>query len=182
MLIAMVPTIASINREIALFLLGFGILFYTFAEFCRLSGRELPLISRITVAASRERDNAGFVLGPVTLGMGAMLALLLYPSPVASVAIYSLAFGDSLSSIAGKMFGRTIIPGSGGKTLVGSAACFVAVFLAAYEVIHDVRMACVIACFGTVLEALPLRDFDNIVLPVGTGLVTSLLFAVRPIL
>ncbi|HOV63097.1 MAG TPA: SEC59/DGK1/VTE5 family protein [Spirochaetia bacterium] len=181
MLIAMVPTIASISRELALCLLGSGILFYTYAEFSRLSGRNLPIISRITVAASRERDSYGFVLGPVTLAIGAMIALMLYPAIIAQIAIYSLAFGDSLSSIVGKMFGRVAIPGSGGKTFAGSTACFFAVFFTTWQVTHNTQVSFITACTGTLLEALPLRDFDNIILPVGTGFMASLLITQFPL-
>ena len=89
----------------------------------------IPLVSELTLIASREKDRNGFVLGPVTLGLGAMLSLLLYPLPAASLAIYALAFGDGIASLAGTIVRGPRIPLFGGKTISGSLACFVAVFV-----------------------------------------------------
>ena len=60
----------------------------------------MAVVSGLTVAAARPGD-AGFVLGPATLGLGAMLALLLYPLPASAIAIYALAFGDAAASVVG---------------------------------------------------------------------------------
>ena len=103
-------------------LLAFGTVFYVFAEKARLAGRTILIISDLTIIASRERDRGRFVLGPVTLGVGALLALLLYPSTAAALAIYALAFGDGLASLAGKLLPSPRIPLTRGKTLAGSLA------------------------------------------------------------
>ena len=60
-------------------LLAAGIIVYATCESLRMSGREVPVISRVTALAARRRDAGKFVLGPITLGLGAMLALMLYP-------------------------------------------------------------------------------------------------------
>ena len=171
LLIAVVPFLASIHLSGTLLTLGLGIVAYTYAETLRLTGTEVFIISRVTVIASRPRDDGRFVLGPVTLGIGAMLALLLYPEPAASIAIFALAFGDGFSSLVGKLFGRTRLPFTGGKTIAGSAACFVAVFVASYTVLEHAPAAFIIAVAATLFEALPTQDLDNVLLPVGTGLV-----------
>lgn len=168
-LIALAPTLASVDRSLAVFLLASGTLVYTYAERVRLSGASIPIVSSLTAAASRERDKGRFVLGPVTLAIGAMLSLLLYPDPSASIAIYALAFGDGFASIVGKVFGNTRPAFLRGKSLEGSAACFAAVFAAAYRVAGDLRIAFFAASVATFVEALPLEDFDNIALPVAVG-------------
>ena len=101
-----------------------------------------------------------------------MLALMLYPEPAAAVAIYALAFGDGFSSLFGKVFGRVRIPLTGGKTFAGSLACLISVFIAGYSVTGNLRAAVIISAAATFLEALPSRDLDNLILPVGTGLIT----------
>ncbi len=173
LLIAVVPFLASIHLDATLTLLALGTIAYTYAETLRLAGTKVYVISRVTVVASRPRDVGRFVLGPVTLGVGAMLALLLYPEPAASIAIFALAFGDGFSSLVGKLVGRTRIPFTGGKTIAGSAACFVSVFVASYAVLEHAPAACVIALGATALEAFPTQDLDNVLLPVGTGLIAS---------
>ncbi|WP_041397345.1 diacylglycerol/polyprenol kinase family protein [Spirochaeta africana] len=176
MLIALVPTIAvMIGVGPAIALLASGIIVYTYAEVQRLNGHPVFLISRLTQMASRERDFGHFVLGPVSLGLGALLALLFYPYPAAALAIYALAFGDGISSVVGKLFGRIRIPGTGGKTVAGSLSCFVAILAAGSAMLHNPMDAVIIAVFGTAIEALPSKDFDNILLPMGVGLMVQVL-------
>jgi dolichol kinase len=174
-LIALVPMLASYHVGATLMLVAAGTMVYAAAETLRCTGHPVFLISQITTMASRERDRDRFVLGPVTLGIGAMLALLLYPDPASFVAIYALAFGDGLASVVGKLFGRIQIPYTRGKTAAGTFACFAAVFTVSYRLLPSVPMALAVAATASILEALPLKDMDNIVLPLGTGFVASLL-------
>lgn len=176
LLIGLVPLAAAYQFRLTVMVLTAGTLFYTFAEMLRLSGREVYIISGVTRAASRMRDRDRFVLGPVTLALGALLALMLYPERAAFIAIYALAFGDSMSSIAGKLFGRLEIPFTGGKTFVGSASCFMIVYMAAVILYRDPVVSMGIALTATMIEALPSTDFDNILIPVGTGFAAEYLF------
>jgi dolichol kinase len=169
MLVALVPFAASVNQGITLALLAAGTIVYTYAELLRCMGVRVVLISRLTAMASRERDLGKFVLGPVTLGIGTMLALLLYPAPAASIAIFALAFGDGLASLVGKLFGRVRIPYTGGKTIIGSTACFAAIYLSARGVGASVSSALAVAFVSTLVEMLPLKDLDNILLPLSAG-------------
>ncbi len=169
MLVALVPLLAAWNLGLTTTVLMIGIVVYTYSEFLRQQGYEVALISRLTSAAARKRDSGKFVLGPVTLGLGALLALALYPSPAAAIAIYALAFGDGLSSLAGRMFGSVIIPFTKGKSVEGSLTCFLAVLTAAYAMGFDPLKAILLAAAATVLEVLPNKDFDNILQPLGVG-------------
>ena len=170
-LIAFTPLLASYNRSLALACLASGTLFYALAETARLSGIRVPVISALTAVAARDRDRGRFVLGPVTLGIGAMLSLLLYPNPAATIAIYSLAFGDGLASLVGKVFGRMRPAFLFGKSIEGSAACFLVVFATTARILGDIRIAFFAALTATLVEALPLEDYDNVALPMSVGLV-----------
>lgn len=174
--IAVVPTIAAFDVLVAAGLLGVGIVIYVAAEQARLLGIRVAVISDVTVLALRERDGRGFVLGPVTLGLGAMLALLLYPEPAASLAIYALAFGDSAAGVVGTALGRVKIPYTGGKSVAGSLACCAVVLAVTLRLTGDVAASLALAAAAAVLEAAPTRDYDNLVLPVGAGLVAHYLF------
>ncbi len=174
LLIALVPGFASIVGVAGtILILGAGTLLYTIAEAVRLEGRSVAVISYVTAMSARPRDAGRFVLGPVTLGLGAMIALLLYPEPAASLAIYSLAFGDGLSSFVGKLLGRTRIPFTGGKTIAGSMACFVSVFFLTFYATNSLTSAVLIGSVATLLEMVPVRDLDNLILPVGVGLLAN---------
>ena len=169
MLIAMVPTIAAIDRGVALALLGVGAIIYTYSELLRARGYSLVLISGLKECALRERDKNSFAGGPVTLALGAMAALLFYPSDIAKIAIYALAFGDGFASIIGKLFGTIKIPFTGGKTLEGSMACFFVVLISTFKITSNIGVSFIIALVTTIAEAFPLGDYDNFVIPVVAG-------------
>ena len=175
LLIAFVPGIAQINLGFAVGLLAGGLLFYAACEQLRMEGYDVPIVSRVTALASRRRDGERFVLGPITLGLGALISLFLYPNPAASIAIYALAFGDGLSSLVGKSFGRIRLPFTGGKSLEGSLTCLVAVLIAAFAVSGNAPRSFAIAVAAMLIEAAPTKDFDNIVLPVSVGAIATLL-------
>jgi phytol kinase len=171
LLIALVPLLAAIDVHFTVGLVGAGTLFYIFAENARMRGYSVILVSDLTLIASRDGDRGGFVLGPVTLGIGAMLALLLYPLEASVIAIYALAFGDAAASLIGKLVGGLEIPFTGGKTFVGSFACFAVVLFVSYRLTGEVESSLIIALSAMVFEALPSTDMDNVLLPVGTGFV-----------
>jgi len=174
--IAFVPAIARYGQGLAMGILAGGILFYAICEGLRISGYSVPFISSVTALAARRRDGDRFVIGPVTLGLGALLSLLLYPDPASSIAIYALAFGDGLSSLVGKSIGSVRLPFTGGKSLEGSLTCMTAVFVSSLALTQDVLRSAIIAVAATLIEAAPTKDLDNIILPVLTGAVAVILF------
>ena len=173
LMVGLTPAAAMVSLPMTIGLLVIGLVVYTLAESLRLQGREIPFISSLTRKASRGRDRNKAVLGPITLGLGALLCLMLYPEPAASVGIYALAFGDGLSSLVGKLFGRIKMPFTGGKTVEGSTAAFLAIYWAAWVASGNPEVAVSVAATGTILEALPLEDLDNLVIPLGTALAYS---------
>ncbi len=177
-LIALVPLLVTISKDFTLMLLTTGTLFYIIVERLRLQGITVFFISNITVVASRNRDVGRFVLGPVTLALGAILALLIYPEPAARIAIYALAFGDGFASLIGKIVRGIKIPFTRGKTFAGSFACFVSVFLITWRILGSFWKAFCVALVATALEALPTGDFDNLIIPIGVGFFTSLLIGI----
>lgn len=177
MTIAVVPALAQlVGVSITLGLLAVGTMFYTYAEFLRAGGTEVYVIGRVTAAAARGRDQGRIVLGPITLGLGAMIALMLFPNPAAAVAIYALAFGDGLSSLAGKLFGTLEIPFTGGKTVEGSATCLAAVFLSTVAVTGMPRESLMVGAIAAAVELFPSKDADNLILPMVVGAVAVLFF------
>ena len=173
-LIALSPAMAAINYPLTVVALMAGVLGYTVMEQLRLAGVEVPLVSSLTSMASRPRDRGNFVLGPVTLGIGALLALLLFPSPAACIGIYALAFGDGFAGLVGKLFGKIRPALLFGKSVEGSLACFTATFISAYLVSQNYLVSLCAAFTATAVEALPLEDYDNVALPLVVGAVVKL--------
>jgi len=176
-LIALSPVMAAFNKPFTVFFLLSGTIVYSIMEYLRLSGINIPVFSRLTRIASRPRDNGHFIMGPVTLGFGALLALLLYPSPAAAIAIYALAFGDGLASLVGRFFGKWRPVFLFGKSIEGSMACFAVVFLCAFAVSNNLHIALAAAFTATIVEAMPLKDYDNLVIPVAVGFIVQVVTA-----
>lgn len=151
---------------ILLILAGVG---YALCQILSLRGISVPVISDIIDMAARERDKGKFVLGPLTLVGGVVLTALLWEPKAAAVGIFALAFGDGLASLAGKIWGNLHVPCTGGKTCAGSLVCFTAIFISSFCVLQNAGASLCIAICGMIIEILPLKDFDNILIPVLLG-------------
>lgn len=151
--------------------------FYCISEFLRMRGYELGIIAHITRYASRKRDKGRFVLGPLTLAGGIALALLLFPMHTAKIAIFALAFGDGLASLIGKRFGKIRLAVFKDKTVAGSLACFAAVFISSFAVSGSFWKSLILGIAGAGIEMLPLKDYDNLLIPIAIGYFALLLHA-----
>ncbi|MBR5645411.1 MAG: phosphatidate cytidylyltransferase [Treponema sp.] len=160
------PTIAALLAMV---------IFYSISEFLRLRNINIPVISFITKTAAREKDDGKFVMGPVTLVIGIILTALMCQKMPCAIGIFSLAFGDGFASLIGKMFGKRKLPFSRGKTYAGSLGCFIASFISLFLLTKSSYISLIIAAATTLIESLPLGDFDNIIIPTFTGAVATLL-------
>lgn len=150
---------------------------YCISELLRMHRHELPFIAKITRYASRPRDKGKFVLGPLTLAAGTLAALLIFPLHTAKIAVFALAFGDGLASLIGKRFGKIRLTLFRDKTIAGSLACFCAVFLSSLAVSRSLWKSLVLGIAGTCIEMLPLKDYDNLLIPLAIGFLSLLLHA-----
>ncbi|UTC57691.1 phosphatidate cytidylyltransferase [Treponema sp. OMZ 305] len=150
---------------------------YCISEFFRMHGYELGIIAHITRYASRKRDKGRFVLGPLTLAGGVLAALQLFPMHTAKIAIFALAFGDGLASLVGKRFGKIHLAFFKDKTVAGSLTCFAAVFLSSLAVSGNFGKSLVLGIVGACIEMLPLKDYDNLLIPVAIGFLALLIRA-----
>ena len=162
---ALVPLFARYFFYPSVIALSATTFFYIIFEILRLKGYQIFMISSITGFAARERDKGKFVLGPVTLSIGVISTLLIFPFKEASIGIMALALGDGLASLVGKFWGRQHLNISKDKTIAGSIACFTAVFISTIAISRSFIKSFFIAAIATGTEALPLKDFDNILIP-----------------
>ena len=77
-----------------------------------------------------------------------------------------LALGDGLASLFGKLFGHVIIPFTSGKTVAGSLTCFIAIFLSTYCCSRNLVCALWVAVAGMIIEIFPIKNFDNLTIPI----------------
>lgn len=172
---SLVPLLLSYSEKLTVVLLSTALFCYCLSEILRLHGINLPFIAKLTAVAARKRDENKFVLGPVTLVIGILLAIFLWNPIATKIGIFALAFGDGFASLGGKFFGSMHIPFTGGKTVAGSLTCFLAVYISSFCVSADAKTALILATATMILEALPLADLDNIAIPVIIGGLAGLL-------
>ena len=170
-----VPLFLGLAYWPVIILLVLAVIAYTVSEILRSKNINIPLISKITEIAARKRDENRFVLGPVTLVCGILLAALLLPLDCARIGIFALAFGDGLASLMGKLIGKITIPGAHGKTAAGSLTCFFAVFLSTFCCCGNCLIALIIGLCAMFIEILPLADFDNLIIPPVIGYIFLIL-------
>ncbi len=176
---AFVPLFLSFAKWPVIILLSIVLVVYIITENLRIRGKSVPLISVVTEAAARKRDENRFVLGPVTLASGVILTAIIFNQKSAAIGIYALALGDGLASLGGKLFGRHKIPFTGGKTFEGSFTCFAAVFVSILIASKSVTVAAVLAAAATAVELLPLKDFDNLLIPLLIASLAQFVFCIQ---
>lgn len=174
MTIATIPTFAAINKELTMSFLLLGITIYLISEYYRSKNIVLlGFVSRISEIASRDRDQ-GMTLGPVTLAFGTLVVLSLFNPVAATCGIYALAFGDGLSSVSGKLWGRHKVPFTNGKSYVGFFTCFTMILSTSYGVTGNLNKSLLAAVVGSVVELIPIKDIDNLLIPFFVALMIVL--------
>lgn len=170
MLSAFVPFFFFFYQNIIITLLLSITLIYVFSEIFRLKKIEIPIISKITELASRSRDEGKVVLGPITLSLGVFLSLTFFDYRTAIISIFALSFGDGVASLFGKTIGGWKIPLTFGKTISGSLGCFIILILVFSGCGLTISQSILLSLFATSVEAFPTGDFDNLLIPVLTGI------------
>jgi dolichol kinase len=147
-------------------------------DLLRLRERRVRRLFRDFVGGMlREHERFG-LLGSTYLLMAALLAVDLFPRPVAAAAIGFTVLGDAFAAIVGKAWGRTRVFG---KTLEGAlgglAACLAwAVFLAAFGYLPWTVLVAG-ALVASLTEILPIPLDDNLGMTLLSGVVMRLLWS-----
>jgi dolichol kinase len=117
----------------------------------------------------RTREWAG-VTGATTLTAGVALTAILAPPLSAAAGILIAGVGDSAAAIVGRYFGRRRF--TSGKSLEGSAACFIAGFTVAL-LVPGVSLAAALAAtiVITIIELTVASFDDNLILAPAAALI-----------
>ncbi|MFX1521147.1 MAG: hypothetical protein ACFFCD_14640 [Promethearchaeota archaeon] len=161
-------------------LLSFSLLFsltvaYIFSESLRMDGLFIFPVERFVQYLGRKEELHLFVVNPLYLVIGILTPLLLFAPPISYVAVTVLAFGDSISTIVGLKLGRHHIPYNKTKSLEGSISGFiVSAFISSLFV--SPIFAIIAALSGMIIESLSLPLNDNVSVPLGVGIILSVLW------
>jgi phytol kinase len=140
---------------------------------------------------TRHGDPREILRGPLYYGIVFVVCTVLFwrHSPVGILALMLMCGGDGLADVVGRRWGKAKLPFNPAKSWAGSAAMlfggyafafgFVALFNAFGNFVPPLdgaRAAWIVAAIAlaaTVVEALPLKDIDNLTLT-ATGVVLAL--------
>jgi phytol kinase len=131
-------------------------------------------------AMSRTGDRREILRGPLYYGIVFVVCTLAFwrTSPVGILALMLMCGGDGLADLVGRKWGRAKLPFSDAKSWAGSVAMLIGgfafgfafvvllnawgLFDPALSLLGAAWKTAVIAVAATIVEALPLRDVDNL--------------------
>ncbi len=140
---------------------------------------------------SRSGNRSELLKGPFFYGLVIVFITLIYwkESPIGVLALSILCAGDGMADLIGSRFSGINLPWSVQKSLNGSMAMFISSILAGYFTVwffsqtHTVAwnldnlpVTIIIVSFVCVMiESLPLKDIDNITVPLAAVIAGTLL-------
>jgi len=143
-------------------------------------------------AMSRSGDRREILRGPLYYGMVFVVLTLIYwlESPIGIIALMILCGGDGLADIIGKRVKSKNLPWSPRKTWAGTISVFLGGLLFAFIILSVFQFAgvfnypwgklllnlLVIAFICSLVESLPMRDLDNLTVPLTSMILGHLLF------
>jgi len=160
------------DRLVSLLILAFTSI-YTASEVSRMLGKNLPIISTITLKAADRSELQEFVTRPIAYALGIASSLLLFRPPISYASIAILTLGDGSAAIFGKRLGRTVFPLNKGKRVEGSLFGFIFAFFGATLFISPTK-ALIGAVTGILAECLPSPIDDNVTIPLVSGVTLTL--------
>lgn len=168
-LIAGTPFFSGMVYHATLAVLFALVAFYLISECLRINGYSFPMLGRITRYSIRRTEERGIAFGPVTLVLGAIISLMFFPPVIATTVILIVAFADTTATIVGRGMGSHRIPYNTKKSWEGTAAAWITAFLCGCAYL-PVSYALLAASFSSIIESLPLKSLDNLLIPIATGI------------
>tara|TARA_X000001036_G_C20345550_1_gene670365 strand:- start:110 stop:703 length:594 start_codon:yes stop_codon:yes gene_type:complete len=116
----------------------------------------------------RSFEKQGSLTGSTWVFVGALVTIILVPRPFCLLALFFLAFGDTLAALVGMKFPFMKI---GSKTLSGSLACFIVCLLIGLIFNFEISLEIILigAFAATIAELISIKINDNISIPLLSG-------------
>lgn len=144
-------------------------------------------------AMSRTGDPREILRGPLFYGIVFVALTLIYwlDSPIGIIALMLLCGGDGLADVVGKRVRSPRLPWSPQKSMAGSLAMFAGGWLLSILVLavytaagyfgqnlgQFIAPVTIITLAATLVETLPVKDLDNLTVPLTAVLIGHLFFA-----
>jgi len=157
-----------IDKTQVLIALALIVVIYLISEILRHHGLSNPFISKITKRAQRSTETRNIIFGPVLLGIGIILTLLLFNYSIYTPSILVVSISDTLSTIVGSKIGRHQFRILKNSSLEGSLAFFFSSFIILFF-FCPFYISLIGAFFSTLIEIIPIYNLDNIAIPLVTA-------------
>ncbi|EKD41159.1 MAG: hypothetical protein ACD_73C00820G0005 [uncultured bacterium] len=167
----LVPWIYLYNKTLCFSLLAGFSVFYLILEVLKLNNKSIFLNHWIAFL-HRDEEKSKWAPAPLYLALGVMGCLYFFPWNVSFIAIYCAGICDIMAALCGKKWGVTHIPFSERKTIVGTGAFFLTALPVCFYFLPPSK-AITTAMLGAFLESLPLKDWDNLTVPLIVGFVAN---------
>ncbi|HLC65918.1 MAG TPA: SEC59/DGK1/VTE5 family protein [Candidatus Nanoarchaeia archaeon] len=135
---------------------------------------KIPVIHTLLNYFERHKHRKTFPgQGPIFYVLGAFLVMVLFEENIALAAIMILAFGDSISHLAGRFYGKIPHPLNSNKFLEGAVFGFIFAALGAW-IFVPLKHALVGALIGMVAEGIDVKFGrtqidDNLIIPLASA-------------
>jgi dolichol kinase len=164
------------NAEYRTFLLGLGVVFLAI-DFLRVHDRHVALLFRHFLRGMVREHERFTLLGSSYLVLAAIVAIAIFPRPVAAAALGFTILGDAVAAMVGRAWGRTPLFN---KTLEGALAGLAAC-LGWAAIVHSATglPASVVAAgalVASLVEILPIPMDDNLGMTLLAGFAMRLLW------
>jgi len=149
------------------------LIFCAFADIIRITNKPIGRFYQKWVGHMfREHENR-HLSGATFLFLGAVLTILLFDKLITITVLSFLIVSDAFASLFGQRWGKRKILNN--KTLEGSLAFFVTSLVIIYLIPELDPVAGITgALAATIFELLPLKIDDNLIIPLGSGVVIHL--------
>jgi len=144
-------------------------------DLLRLSDQRLKRFFLQLFRSMIRRHEEEHLLGSTYFMIAALLSTIAFDKMIAISALTFLVLGDTAAAFVGKRFGR---PTYWGKSIQGSAACFLVCLAIGSVVLADEGLALIGAVAATIAEALPLPMDDNMRVPILSGLAMQVMLRI----
>ena len=142
-------------------------------------------------AMSRTGDPREILRGPLFYGIIFVVLTLVYwkDSPIGMVALMLMCGGDGMADVIGRRYGQKKLPWAKDKSWMGSLAMFLGGWILSIGILWVyvssgvfpgpmgiyISALTLIAFAGTLIESLPIKDFDNITITITAVFLGSFL-------
>ena len=157
------------NKIDMIIFLSAMVIFCFFIEIFRYQNSFISKIfTRYLFIIMRNFEKQGGLTGATWVFVGALITIAVVPQPFCILALFFLAFGDTLAALIGMKFPLVKI---GSKTLSGSLACFTMCLFTG--IVLDFKISLEIILIGafaaTIAELASMKINDNLLIPLLSG-------------